>query len=108
MTKAPVPPYYAVIFTSRRTHRDHGYPEVAEEMLRLAAEQPGYLGVESARDAEGLGITVSYWTSPEHISLWKQQADHLAAQRAGRERWYEAYTVRICKVERVYGFEREQ
>ena len=102
----PAPPYYAVIFTSRRSTADAaGYAQMAAEMLTLAAQQPGFLGVESAREA--LGITVSYWRDEEAIRAWKQHVDHLAAQRLGRERWYEAYAVRVARVERAYGFARE-
>ncbi len=97
----PKPPYYAVIFTSERTEGDRGYADMAARMLELAAEQPGFLGVESAR--EGLGITVSYWESREAITAWKQNTEHLVAQQRGQDDWYSAYTVRICCVEREYG-----
>ena len=97
----PKPPYYAVIFTSERTDGDNGYAEMAARMLALAAEQPGYLGVESAR--EGLGITVSYWGSLEAIAAWRRNAEHQDAQQRGQDNWYSAYTVRICRVEREYG-----
>jgi len=100
----PEPPYYAVIFTSSRTEGDRGYGSMSDEMLRLAAARPGFLGVESAR--EEVGITVSYWRDLESIGLWKRDADHLAAQRLGRETWYAQYAVRIAKVEKAYGFER--
>ena len=100
----PKPPYYAVIFTSLRTPGDDGYGAMAMRMMKMAAEQPGYLGVESVRD--GLGITVSYWRSLDDIANWKRVADHLDAQRTGREKWYATYKTRICKVERDYGFER--
>lgn len=103
LAKTPSPPYYAVIFSSLRTDVDEGYAEMAQRMLDLAAEQPGYLGVESARD--GLGITVSYWDSLEAIKNWKQVSEHLLAQKMGREKWYSAYCTRICKVERAYGWE---
>jgi heme-degrading monooxygenase HmoA len=95
---------YAVIFTSLRTEGDHEYAQTSDEMMALAARQPGYLGVESARGPDGLGITVSYWRDLGAIRAWKAHADHLAAQRAGRERWYRAYRVRVCRVEREYGF----
>ena len=100
----PEPPYYAAIFTSVRTPGDDGYGAMAERMLKMAAEQPGYLGVESARD--GVGITVSYWRSLEDIANWKRVAEHLEAQRTGRAKWYATYKTRIAKVERDYGFER--
>ena len=101
----PTPPYYAVIFTNLRTDIDEGYGEMAEEMVRLAELQPGYLGHESVRN--GLGITISYWQSLEAIKNWKAQTDHLVAQKYGREKWYAAFKTRIALVERDYGFERE-
>ena len=98
----PAPPYYAVIFTSVRSDVDHAaYAKAAERMVELAAQQPGFLGVDSAR--EGLGITVSYWLSLEAIAAWKANAEHQVAQRFGREKWYAHFHTRICKVERDYG-----
>ncbi|UZD23813.1 antibiotic biosynthesis monooxygenase [Algoriphagus halophytocola] len=104
IAKTPKPPYYAVIFTNIRTEIEELYAETAEEMLRLAADQEGYLGHESVRD--GLGITISYWASEKSILNWKQQTDHLLAQRMGREKWYKAYKTRVCMVERDYGFSK--
>ena len=98
----PDPPYYAVIFTAQRTGGDDGYGAMADQMAALAAEQPGYLGMESTRDAAGLGITVSYWADEASLSAWKQHARHLLAQKLGRERWYEHYALRVAKVERAY------
>ncbi len=104
IARTPEPPYYAVIFTSLRTEGDNGYGQMADRMVELASRQPGFLGVETAR--EGLGITVSYWDSPEAIAAWKAVAAHQVAQRLGKEKWYSAFRLRVCKVERDYGFER--
>jgi heme-degrading monooxygenase HmoA len=102
IAKTPEPPYYAVIFTSIRTVGDNGYGLMAERMVELAAQQPGFIGLESAR--EKLGVTVSYWDSLEAIKQWKQQVEHREAQRLGRSDWYAAFQVRIARVERDYGF----
>jgi heme-degrading monooxygenase HmoA len=104
IASTPAPPYYAVIFTSIRTDVDEGYEEMAVKMVELAQQQPGYLGVESARNETG--ITVSYWKDLQSIRQWKHQTDHLLAQQLGRQKWYEAYKTRICFVERDYGFEK--
>jgi heme-degrading monooxygenase HmoA len=104
IANTPAPPYYAVIFTSVRTATDNGYAVMADYMHQLAMQQPGYLGVESAR--EQLGITISYWESTEAIKNWKQQSEHLIAQQRGRDEWYQSYKTRICYVEREYGFEQ--
>lgn len=101
IANTPTPPYYAVIFTSIRSAGDQGYQAMAARMLELAAGQEGFLGVEAAR--EDLGITVSYWESRAAIARWKRHAEHLEAQRLGRELWYSAFRVRVCRVERDYG-----
>ena len=102
IARTPDAPYYAVIFTSHRTDGDNGYSEMAERMVTLASRQPGFLGAESAR--KSVGITVSYWSDLASIKAWKQNADHLIAQKQGREMWYKEYKIRICKVESNYGF----
>jgi heme-degrading monooxygenase HmoA len=95
----PEPPYVAVIFSSQRTEGDHGYALMADRMVELAKVQPGFLGVESARDADGFGITVSYWRDEADVAAWKAHAEHAVAQRLGREAWYGAFHLRICRVE---------
>ncbi|MEJ1221309.1 antibiotic biosynthesis monooxygenase family protein [Sediminicola sp. 1XM1-17] len=98
----PQTPYYAVIFTSTRTDGDKGYAAMAKEMEQLAQGQPGFLGLESAR--EEIGITVSYWKDLQAIAQWKKHTDHLMAQKKGIANWYSWYKVRVCLVEREYDF----
>ncbi len=100
IASTPQPPYVAVIFTSLLAD-DDGYAAMAERMEELGSEQPGYLGIESVRD--GLGITVSYWSTETDAAAWKQVAEHLGAQRLGRAQWYRAYRVRVAVVQRDYG-----
>lgn len=98
----PEPPYYAVIFTAQRTEGDNGYGAMADKMAELAAQQPGYIGIETTRDQDGLGITVSYWAGEAALIAWKGVAEHLLAQKLGKGRWYSHYTLRVAKVERGY------
>ena len=97
-------PYYAVIFTSKRTEIDENYSEKASKMVEWAQLHEGFLGVESARNE--IVITVSYWKSLEAIKNWKQNLDHLDAQQLGVSKWYEKYTVRMALVEKEYSFEK--
>jgi heme-degrading monooxygenase HmoA len=100
----PITPYYAVIFTSTQNENIEGYQEMANKMEELAKTQEGFLGIDSVK--ENVGITVSYWTTLEAIKNWKQNSEHLLAQQKGRTQWYNWYNVKICKVERVYEFNR--
>src|SRR5262245_45952294 len=101
----PEPPYHAVVFTSVRTPADpEGYAAMADRMVELASSQPGFLGFESVRDAHGVGITVSYWSSLAAIRHWREHAEHQVAQSRGRSSWYCEYRLRICRVEREIHF----
>ncbi|MXU65754.1 antibiotic biosynthesis monooxygenase family protein [Oceanomicrobium pacificus] len=98
----PPTPYYAVIFANRRAGPDDGYGAMAEKMATFAAEQDGFLGIDSARDADGFGITVSYWRDEAAIRAWKENAAHQVAQKLGHTRWYARFTLRVARVERQY------
>ncbi|MFY8105641.1 MAG: antibiotic biosynthesis monooxygenase family protein [Elstera sp.] len=100
--KTPEPPYWAVIFTNQHSDDTAGYAAMAQTMEELVAKQPGFLGAESARSADGSGITVSYWQSEADMVAWKTVAAHLIAQRLGRERWYRGYVTRVAQVTRDY------
>jgi len=104
IANTPEPPYYAVIFTTLRTDIEEGYDETAAKMETLAKQQEGYLGIESVRDE--IGITVSYWKNAVSIIKWKNNVEHTIAREKGRALWYKKYQLRICKVERDYGFSR--
>ena len=107
--KTPIPPYYAVIFTSKRNDGDkENYGLTADRMVELAEKQEGYIGIESYRNDDGYGVTISYWKNLENISNWKRNMEHRSAQKEGKGNWYAEYKVRIAKVERDYGFESDE
>ena len=103
IARAPEPPYYAVIFTSKRTDGDRGYDAMASRMVELGSSHDGFLGIESVRGADGVGITVSYSRDEKALLAWKRDSEHQKAQQGGRETWYADYEVRIARVERAYG-----
>jgi len=106
--KLPPPPHYALIFSSRRNDdAAAGYDETSSRMVELARQQPGFVGVQSARDAAGFGITVAYWDSEAAIKAWRMHAEHTAARERGRRDWYQGFEIRVAKVERAYGWSGE-
>ena len=98
----PEPPYYAVIFTNQASATPDGYGDMAAKMQELARAQTGFIGLESSRDADGFAITVSYWQDEAAIRAWRENVSHLAAQKAGKTRWYEHYRLRVARIERAY------
>ncbi len=107
--QTPAPPYYAVIFSSRLApEAGEAYGETAKRLLALAATMDGFLGVETTgRDPDGFGITISYWRDLEAIARWRAEGVHVAAQNAGRQSWYEAFWLRVARVERETVFFRD-
>ena len=101
--RLPTPPYYAVIFSSKRRNGDHDYAQTAQRMEALVAQQPGFLGAESTRGADGFGITVAYFESEAAIAGWRNNAEHAAARKRGHDEWYEHFELRVARVERAYG-----
>jgi heme-degrading monooxygenase HmoA len=107
IAQTPRPPYYVAIITVERSEIDDGYFEMADAMYHAASSQDGFLGMEWVSDAaQRVGITASYWRDAESIGRWKLEAEHLVAQKLGKDRWYDAYRVRIARVERDYEWMR--
>lgn len=97
----------AVIFVSTRTaDDDEGYAVAAREMDAAAAAMPGYLGVDAVRDADGHGITVSYWRDMAAAGAWRDDPRHREIRETGRARWYASYAVYVTVVDRAYEWAR--
>ena len=92
---------YAVIFTAEVAAFDADYSHTAERLRELALQHYGCREFISSCE-NGREIAISYWDSEEQIAAWKKDAEHLSAQRAGRERWYRSYRVQVVKVTREY------
>lgn len=102
LADTPEPPYVAVIFTTERSDDTDGFDETDAALLAQVRTQPGFLGVETVGDGDS-GITVSYWATSDDARAWKEVAEHEAAQRIGRDRWFRRYRVRVATVDREYG-----
>lgn len=89
---------YAVIFTSDLSEDSADYEAAAAEMAARSRSQPGFISIDSVRDADGHGITVCMWESLDAIAAWKADAQHLDAQATGRQRWYDSHDVTVCEV----------
>ncbi|GAB3898894.1 antibiotic biosynthesis monooxygenase [Larkinella knui] len=104
IAQTPEPPYYVVVFTIVHAENLDGYEQMGEKMVQLASEQPGFLGLEyGIGDVE---LTISYWESSEAIRQWYAHAEHTIARDMGREKWFQAFKVRVARVERDYEFNR--
>jgi heme-degrading monooxygenase HmoA len=97
----------AVIFVAQRTgDDDDAYNAAAVQMAALAALQPGYIGIDSVRGSDGLGITVSYWRDDDAAKAWRDNPQHTAIRDAGRSRWYSQYSLHVAEVTRSYDWQK--
>ena len=97
----------SVLFVTQRTQLDaEGYAKAAVMMDELAAQQDGYIGMDSVRGADGLGITVSYWANEASAKAWRDQPEHAAMRDAGRNRWYSDYSLHVAQVTHSYDWKK--
>jgi uncharacterized protein len=106
--KNELPPQtWVVSFANERMPDDDGYGEMGDRMDVLASQQPGYVGIDSVRGSDGVGITVSRWSSIAAMVAWRRLGAHAEAQRRGRSDWYRSYRSDVARVDRTASFERE-
>jgi len=92
---------YAVIFKAKIRELDEAYQEMAARMRELAMDEYGCIEFVSVTEGNQ-EIAISYWANLNDIKTWKQNAEHLAAQKLGKSKWYESYHVQIVEIMREY------
>ena len=92
---------YVVIFRARIRALDDEYARVAARMRELALGEFGCMAFHAVTDGRD-EVALSWWPSEESIRAWKDHPEHLLAQAAGKERWYETYSVQVATIERQY------
>ncbi len=92
---------FVVIFRAKIRGLDPEYLDVARRLRDIAHEQFGCIEFQSITEGEE-EISLSYWPDEESIQAWKKHPEHVLAQEAGRERWYESYTVQVARLDREY------
>jgi heme-degrading monooxygenase HmoA len=106
MAKLPLGTVSVIFVAQRTTADDAGYAAAAIVMDELAAQQTGYIGMDSVRGADGLGITVSYWASDTAAKAWRDHPEHAAIRDAGRDRWYSNYSLHVAELTRSYDWQK--
>jgi heme-degrading monooxygenase HmoA len=92
---------YAVIFRAEIAQLDEEYSVMAAKMRDLAIQEYGCREFTAVTEGHS-EIAISYWDSEDQIRAWKENAEHLVAQRKGRAQWYVSYKVQIVEVVREY------
>jgi heme-degrading monooxygenase HmoA len=91
----------AVIFRARINELDEDYHATATRMRELAMDKYGCIEFNSVSEGDE-EIAISYWHNEDDIKAWKADAEHRAAQKKGRNKWYRSYRVDITHIERSY------
>ena len=95
-----------VVFRARAQQMDETYMATALRMRDKAMAEYGCTEFVFAATPDGEEIALSYWPDLASIARWKQDLEHQAAQRQGRELWYASYRIQIAEISRDYGFAR--
>jgi heme-degrading monooxygenase HmoA len=97
------------IFRSRlRAGVGDEYVATADRMDELAVTMPGYISHNGFVADDGERVTIVEFESAEALAAWRTHPEHLAAQRAGRNLFYEEFRVQTCEVLRQSNFRRKE
>lgn len=92
---------FVVIFRATVRQLDSEYSALAARMRELALTRFGCTEFHSLMEGNE-EVALSYWPDEESIVAWRQHPEHVEAQRLGRTRWYESYSVQVTKITRDY------
>ena len=95
------------VFRSRlRSEHAEEFQRLAERMLEIARSMPGFVSYKVYAAADGERCSIIEFESPELLRAWREHPEHREAQRLGRERFYEAYTLQVGEPARESRFRR--
>ena len=95
------------VFRSRlRPQHAEEFQELAEKMLALAETMPGFISYKLYTSDDGERASIVEFESPEQLQAWREHPEHLQAQRIGRERFYQEYSLLVAEPIRASRFQR--
>jgi heme-degrading monooxygenase HmoA len=98
-----------VVFRNRlRAGVQARFDEHADKVYALAREMPGFVSSKDFVAEDGERLTVIEFDSAENLEAWRVQPDHHAAQRQGRDEYFDEYSLQVCELIRESKFKRAQ
>ncbi len=93
------------VFRSRlKPGVDAEYAPTAARMAELAAAMPGHLDHKTFTADDGERVTIVTFADQASHDAWGAHPEHVAAQRAGRDRFYASYRLQVARVLRTRDF----
>ncbi|NLD75730.1 MAG: antibiotic biosynthesis monooxygenase [Acidimicrobiales bacterium] len=83
-----------------------GYPEMADRMVELGTSMPGFVDFKTFTADDGERLAVITFADEQSQLAWRRQNEHALAQEAGRQRFYDEYSLQVCTCDRVSTFDR--
>lgn len=103
--------HLVIIFRTRLRPEVTLNPELAADleqlggrMYELASAMPGFMSYKDFEASDGESISIIEFDNAVNLAAWRNQPEHLAAQREGKERFFESYQIQVANVERQYSF----
>jgi heme-degrading monooxygenase HmoA/ketosteroid isomerase-like protein len=95
-----------IVFRSRlREGVSAEYDRHAEDVYQRAIGMRGFISAKDFTAEDGERVAVIEWDSAENLAIWRDDTEHVAAQRQGRDRYYSEYRIQICSEERASSFD---
>jgi len=93
------------VFRSRlRPGTREEYVALVDRMAEIAATMPGYISHKGFFADDGERVTIVEFEHEEGMRAWRTNAEHRAAQKLAREKYYTEYHVQVCTLARESRF----
>lgn len=99
-----------VMFRSRFSeHVDEEYGATEERLAKKVRELagPDLVQVKNYQAEDGERLALVWWRDPATLDRWRNDEEHQAAQRLGKELWYSFYELSVTEVIRTSSSEDE-
>ncbi|MEU0934425.1 MULTISPECIES: antibiotic biosynthesis monooxygenase [unclassified Embleya] len=93
-----------VVFRSRFSAQvDEEYGTTEDHLAKKVREMAGedLLHIKNYVADDGERVALVWWRNPETLEKWREDPEHLDAQRLGREKWYDFYELSVAEVLRT-------
>ncbi len=94
-----------VIFRSRiRDENTEAFQLLADQLYDIASAMPGFVSYKVFKNEDGERVSIHEWETADHLRAWREHPVHQAAQKMGREKFYESYILQVCESPRESRF----
>jgi heme-degrading monooxygenase HmoA len=77
-------------------------------MHALASAMPGFVAYKEFVAEDGEYLTLVHFKDEASLLAWRHQPEHVQGQETGRQAFFDAYHIQVCKTIREYAFDQSR